>query len=101
VAIKLSRLTTAGTQGSALTEAEYEPEGSPPLCTGFNTHTAAPTLGDDLGYRATLGAAIGAGVIFTFGGDGIRVPVGTGNGVGIITAIGTGQVVDFYFVWDE
>jgi hypothetical protein len=102
VAIKLVRLdTAAGTKGTALTEAEHNPYGSPPLCQAFNTHTGAPTLGEDLGYRATLGAAIGAGVIWTFGDSGIVVPVGTVEAVAIIVATGTGQVCDFYFVWDE
>lgn len=99
--LKLVRLTTAGTQGAGLTEAEYDPDGGPVQSTLFQTHTAAPTLGDDLGYRFAIGAAVGAGVIWTFGDSGIRVPVGTGNGIGVIVDSGTGQVCEIYFVWDE
>jgi hypothetical protein len=40
-------------------------------------------------------------VIWTFGDSGIVVPVGTVEAVAIIVATGTGQVCDFYFVWDE
>jgi hypothetical protein len=102
VAIKLVRLTTAGTQGSGLVEARYGDVNSVAAgLTLFDTHSGAPTLGDDLGYRAPLGAAIGAGVIWTFGANGILVPAGTANGVGIIVATGTGQILDWYMVWDE
>jgi len=101
VAVKLVRLTSAGTQGAGLAEAEHDPDGGPVQCTAFDTHTGAPTLGDDLGYRARLGAAIGAGVIWTFGDNGLRIPVGVANGIGIIVATGTGQILDWYVVWDE
>lgn len=101
VPIKLVRLTSAGTQGAGLTEAEHDPDGAAASCTAFDTHSANPSLGDDLGYRAVLGAAVGSGVIWTFGDQGIRIPVGTGNGVGIIVATGTGQVLDWWVVWDE
>jgi hypothetical protein len=102
VAIKLVRLASAGTQGAGLVEAKLDSSSVAASCTVFTTHTGAPTLGDDLGYRFTCGAAIGAGVIWTFGGDvGINCDVGTGNGVGIIVATGTGQVCDAYMIWDE
>lgn len=101
VDIKLVRLTTTGTQGTGLTEAKYDPDSPAASCTAFTTHTAAPTLGDDLGYRATLGAAKGAGIIWTFGDSGIRIPVGTANGVGVIIENGTGQALQAYIVWDE
>jgi len=101
VDIKLVRLTTAGTQGTGLTEAKYDADAAAASCTAFNTHSVGPTVGDDLGYRASLGAAIGSGVIWTFGDQGIRVPVGTGNGVGVIVENGTGQACQAYIIWDE
>ena len=99
--LKLIRLTSAGTQGAGLTEAKYDPDSPAASCTAFTTHTANPTLGDDLGYRATLGAAAGAGVIWTFGDQGVRIPTGTANGVGVIVENGTGQACQAYIVWDE
>src|SRR6267142_1768833 len=84
LAVKLTRLTTTGTQGSALTETQHDPDRPVSQCQAFQTHTVAPTLGGDLGYRASLGAAVGSGVIWTFGGEGIRIPIGTANGVGVI-----------------
>lgn len=101
VDVKLIRLTSTGTQGAGLTEAKYDPDSKSADCGAFNTHSANPGLGDDLGYRASLGAAIGAGVIWTFGDAGIRIPTGTANGVGVIVENGTGQPCQAYIVWDE
>lgn len=101
VAVKLVRLSTTGTQGSGLVEAKFDAD--TPAASGalVQTHSVAPTLGDDLGYRAELGAAVGAGAIWTMDTEPIRIPTGTGNGVGVIVDSGTGQVCDIYFVWDE
>ena len=100
VRLMLVRMSTTGTQGGALTEAEYDADAPPPLMTAFATHTVTPT-NTELGYRAVLGSVVGSGVIWTFGDRGIVIPPGTGNGVGIIVASGTGQVCDAYIVWDE
>ena len=99
--VKLIRLTTAGTQGAGLTEGKYDPDSAAASCTAFTTHSANPALGDDLGYRASLGSAIGAGAIWTFGDQGIRIAVGTANGIGVIIENGTGQPLEAYIVWDE
>ena len=99
-ALKLIRLGSAGTQGTGLVEADHNAD-SAADATAFNTHTVNPTLGDDLGYRTVLPATIGAGLIWTFGDEGIIIPAGTANGVGIIVENGTGQVIQGYFVWDE
>lgn len=101
VDVKLVALTSTGTQGAALTEAPHDSGSAAASCTAVNTHSIAPTLGNDLGYRASLGAAIGAGVIWTFGDTGIRVAAGTANGVGVIVENGTGQACQAYIVWDE
>lgn len=102
VAIKLVRLTTAGTPGSALTEAKHDYNESPaPNLAAFDVYTSTgPTL-IDLGYRAPLGAAIGSGIVWTFGDKGLHIPAGTANGIGVVLATGTGQIVDWYAVWDE
>lgn len=101
VAVKLVRLTSTGTQGGVLVEAKYDPDSAAASCAGFGTHTGAPTLGDDLGYRASLGAAVGSGVIWTFGDAGLRIPVGAANGIGVIIENGTGQALQADIVWDE
>jgi hypothetical protein len=102
VDLKLVRLTSAATQGAGLVEAKHNPDSVAASCTAFTTHSSTgPTLGDDLGFRASLGAAIGAGMIWTFGSTGLRIPVGVANGVGVIVENGTGQVCQAYFVWEE
>ena len=102
VAEKLIRLVATGTQGAGLVEAKHDIESGPALCTAFTTHTVDPTAAAvDLGYRASLGAAVGSGVIWTFGDSGIRVQPSTTSGVGIIPENGTGQVCQAYMVWDE
>ena len=106
VEIFLTRLTTTGTQGAGLTEAVQNPKGPPALCTAFTTHTADATLGDDLGYRAVLGAAVGSSVIWTFGDSGLIIGLPDAvelvtNGIGVILETGTGQICQCYMVWDE
>jgi len=103
VALKLVRLTTAGTPGTGLTEAPLDPEDpSTAIATAALTHTGtAPTLGADLGYRVMLGAAIGSGMIWTFGDLGLSIPVTANAGVGLIVENGTGQICQSYLVWDE
>lgn len=104
--IFLTRLTETGTQGAGLTAARYNPKGPPALCTAHTTHTVDATYGDDLGYRAVLGAAVGSGVIWTFGDAGLIIgeadaveAVDEGIGVGLEN--GTGQICQVWFVWDE
>jgi hypothetical protein len=101
VDLKLVRLTTAGTQGAGLVEGKHDPDSANASCTAFTTHSGAPTLGDDMGYRVSLNGSIGAGVIWSFGDQGIRIPVGTANGIGVIVENGTGQACQIDLVWDE
>jgi aconitase B len=99
--IALCRLTTTGTQGAALSEQGLDGTATASSCQAFNTHTVAPTI-IELGHRKTMGAAIGDGVIWTFANDiGLNAAVGTANGVGLYVVTGTGQICDWYIVWDE
>jgi aconitase B len=99
--VALCRLSTTGTQGAAIAARALDGTAAAPAVTAFNTHTVAPTLAD-MGYRKTMGAAIGDGIIWTFPNDiGLNAAVGVANGIGIYIPNGTGQIVDFYFVWDE
>jgi hypothetical protein len=99
--VALCRLSTTGTQGAALTEAQLDATGIAASVTGFAGHTVAPTL-TDLGIRKRMGAAIGDGVIWTFNNDvGVTCAVGTTNGLGLYVPTGTGQVCDYTLIWDE
>lgn len=99
-AVALVRFTNATGVGAGLTEVAYDEASPAPNGTGFAGHTADGAVGSPFRY-ASLGAAVGSGVIWTFGDTGIIVAAGTANGVGIICPTGTGQIVDFYFDWDE
>ena len=99
LAVALVRFTNATGVGAGLTEADYD-AANPAQCTGFAGHTADGAIGQVF-RQASLGAAIGSGVIWTFGDSGILIPVGTANGIGIITPTGTGQICDYYIDWDE
>jgi hypothetical protein len=99
VALSLGIATAAGTQGAALTEVNESDQSHTILGTGFNTHTADATLVNT--RHSTLGAAAGAGVIWTFASPGLHIPEGTANGVVITCHTGTGQHLDFSFLWDE
>jgi hypothetical protein len=99
-AVSVARASATGTQGAALTEiCESDPTHTV-IATAFNTHTADATVGSPV-RQGSLGAAIGAGIIWTWGEDGLIVDDGTGNGAVILCPTGTGQHLDFYIVWDE
>ncbi len=101
VVIALQRLTTAATQGTGQTETYVDDDSQTILGTVFDAHSSTgPTLGGKV-RQAPLGAAIGSGVIWTFGPEGLVIPAGTANGVGIICATGTTQICDVYFDWIE
>lgn len=99
VVVALIRLTTTGTQGSTITAAYEDDSSQTAVATAKDTHTVAPTLGGKL-RQASLGAAIGSGIIWTFA-NGLVIPNTTGDGIGIYIPTGTGQVVDVYLTWDE
>lgn len=99
VAVSLVRFTNATGVGAGLTEVDYD-AANPALATGFAGHTADGAVGSPF-RQASLGAAIGAGVIWTFGDSGLLIPIATTSGIGIICPTGTGQILDYYYDWDE
>lgn len=104
VRISLARFSGGtGTKGAAVT-AVYENDNSQsPVATVANTHTVTPTTISAALRTADLGAAVGSGVIWTFGGgrtEGLILPNTTTDGIGIVS-IGTGQICDINFTWDE
>jgi hypothetical protein len=99
--IAVRRWTALGTQGSGLSEIPWDPDTPAATATAYDTHTVTGTITAGFYATASLGAAAGAGVIWTFGGKGIRIPKGTGNGLVIQPGTGTGQILDWYMIWDE
>jgi hypothetical protein len=100
LAVALARFTAATNVGTGLTEAEYDENAPAPSCTGFAGHTGDGTVGQVF-RQASIGAAIGSGMIWTFGDTGLVIQPGTANGIGIIVPTGTGQICDYYMDWDE
>jgi len=98
--ISLARLSSTGTQGVAVTatyeenDVNFTAKGDP-----RQTHTVLPTLGTEI-RRASIGASVGSGVIWTFGGRGLWIPSGVANGVGLLPISTTGQISDVYWSWD-
>lgn len=99
-AAALDRFTNATGVGAGQTEGEYDEDAPPPLCTIFAGHTADGGVGQVF-RQTTLGAAAGAGNIWTFGEAGLVIQPGTANGIGLIIPTGTGQISDLYVDWDE
>lgn len=106
----INRLTTRGTPGAAITEAEFVDADTNNVSEVLNTHTVAPTLGAAVGVWS-VGASIGAkdeinfaeydgGAEFEQNERGMYIPPGTANGVGLVV-IGTGQVLDVVFEFEE
>jgi hypothetical protein len=92
--------TALGTVAGALTEYCEDDPGHTVLGIANTSHSADATIASVV-RQASVGAAIGAGVVFTFGDNGLYRPEGTGNGVVLTCPTGTAQFFDFYWVFDE
>jgi hypothetical protein len=99
-AVGVARATATGSQGTGLTEVNLSDDSHTVIATAFQTHTADATVGAVV-RQATLGAAAGAGIIWTWGPGEFIVDNLTTAGVVIICPTGTGQHLDFSIEWDE
>lgn len=100
--VAIRRITTAGTAGSAFSTIPYDADTTTATAAFKDSYSSTgPTITAGSIRYASLAGAVGAGVIFTFGGKGLRVPKGTGNGLVILPGTGTGQILDVYIDWDE
>ena len=96
------RFSSAGTRGAGLDEFVVDPNTAAAACTGADANTStAPTLVTGTPRIATIPAAIGGGVIWTFNESGLVLLAGTGNMIGILCPSGTGQVFTYYIEWEE
>lgn len=101
VAVGLIVCSAKGTQVGTLTPyQEDDAEAAAPLETGGLSQSSDSTLAGTI-RQASLGAQIGSGVVWTFGDRGVHVKEGTANGIIVNLPTGTGQHVDFYFVYDK
>src|SRR4051812_26045364 len=80
VDLKLVRISSGpGTVGAGLTETPLDQPSAVSSCQAFTTHTGGTPTVTDLGYRWSLGAAIGWGVIETFDAEGIEILAAAGT----------------------
>jgi len=100
-AVALKRHTAAGTKTGAVTAIAADSTEITPVGVCNTGHSADATAAAGEYARADIGAAIGAGVIWTFGKNGLHCPAGTANGFFLNLPAGVGQIFDFYFVWEE
>lgn len=99
--VALVRLTTAGTS-SAVTAIFGSDDSATIVATPRNTHSSTgPTITAGNIRIASLGAAIGSGVIWTFAERDLVIPTAVTQGIGLVTLNGTGQICDVYFTWVE
>jgi len=95
----LQRFDTQGTQGAAIVDSPYGRDTPTSEAEVFAVHTVGPTV-DEVFERMPFGAAIGAGFILTFGKEGLLIPAGVANGIGMILIGGTGQLIETTYVWE-
>lgn len=102
VALRLIRLSTAGTRPTAWSSTQVSQEDpTTAVAAVYGTHTVAPTLGADLGYRCVLGAAVGSGVVWSWPDRIMTISATANAGIGLIVENGTGQALQFYVAWGE
>jgi hypothetical protein len=96
----MRRITVVQTPGAAQT-VQYEENDTGTLKGDpRDTWTVGPTFATGALRNAAVGASVGSGDVFTFGGRALYIPPGTANGVGIVPITGAGQICDVTFVWD-
>ena len=100
VCVGLVLATTAGTKAGSITPVCEDDPSYAVKGTVNTSQSAGATVGAAV-RQASLGAAIGSGVIWTFGPHGVWRDQGTGNGFVINCPTGTGQFLDFYWCWEE
>lgn len=102
VALKLCRITTAGTPGTATTVDKLDPA-DPVAAVGVarNTYTSTAPTTTDAGFRTILGAAIGSGFVWTFEDPDLCTLVAANAGIGCLVENGTGQALQWYVKWRE
>jgi hypothetical protein len=99
VAVGVAVCSAQGTGAGGLTEyCEDDPSAPAADETAFTSQSADSTVVAQV-RQASLGAAIGSGVIWTFPERGLFINEGTGNGIIINCPTGTAQFLDFYFTW--
>ena len=100
-AVGLAVCTATGTQAGTVTEYQTDDPSAPaPSEVCFLSQSTDSTVAAVI-RQASLGAAIGSGIIWTFDKWEVSVLEGTANGIIITCPTGTAQHLDFYFNWQK
>lgn len=97
--VKITARSSTGATG--LTEVPWSDDGQAPAGSVEHGNTADHTVATGNIRTAHLPAAIGGGVIWTFGPDELRVRGGSGDGFALVLPGGSDAVINFYFDWEE
>jgi hypothetical protein len=101
VCVGIAVCTATGTQVGGLTEYQIDDASAPaPSETAFTSMSSAATVAAQV-EQATLGAAAGSGIVFTWAEKELEIPEGTGNGIIINCPTGTAQHLDFSLKWQK
>lgn len=100
--VALRFITTAGTPGTALDEVTwFLGQTAASAASATQAPTTYHTLVAGNIRIAHLPAAIGGGVIWTFGPMGLVIPEGTGNGLCLTLPGGSDAIINFYWDYEE
>lgn len=99
VALRIA--SALGTSGTALDEVPWADDRTAPLATTFQAPTADHTAVAGFIRIAALPAAIGGGVIWTFGPQELELAGGSGDGFFLALPSGSDAIINFYFDWEE
>jgi hypothetical protein len=102
VCVGLAVCTATGTQVGTIgpDRPSNDPSAANWVETAFTSQSSDSTV-DFQEEQASLGAAIGAGIIWTWGEQGLVLAEGTANGVIINCPTGTAQHLDFTIKWEK
>lgn len=98
--VAVARTTAIGTGGAALTEVGVDDDSHVAIAIATGVPTADHTISAPV-RQAAIGAAIGAGVVFTFGGNGLVLDNVATAGATIFISSGTGQHFQYWIEWTE
>ena len=101
VSVSIRRLSSSGT-ASTIAALNQDDETQTAVAVPKDTHSSTgPTITAGALRVATLGGAVGAGVIWTFQEPGLIIPAATTNAICLVPWTGTGQICDVSFTWVE
>ena len=101
VVLALRRMSALGTPGSTVATVPEDDNSQTAVGVPKDTWTVTGTFGTGSIRVASLGAAVGSGIIWTFSDSGVVIPNTTTDAIVVVPYTGTGQICDVSLTWDE